>query len=367
MTTQPLVSIVIVGWNSRADLAGCLPTLEAQTYAPFEIIVVDNASTDGTARWLGEAYPHIRLLRNARNRGFAYATNQGFAIARGDILIGLNPDTQVSPDWLFPLVEAVYRPGVGLVTPRIMLVQDRTRLNAYGNQISLTGITSCLGLGELATDYQGAQSVPAISGAAFAITRSRYEELGAFDPDYFTYYEDTELSWRVRLAGYDIVAVGQSVIYHNYTPTLSPAKLYWLERNRWWTLLKHLAPFTWLRLAPVLLLGELLIWGYAAMQGPAMVQAKIQAYHALWHHRNRIRGSRRSVKSLRRTDDDAVLRWLTSAFPLEQVTGHASLRYGLHIMTKCFLVWQRIAFLPIRVRQGTRQSVMESRYYSAVE
>lgn len=346
MNSLPLVSLVIVGWNSRLDLEGCLSSLYAQTYEPYEVIVVDNASTDGTVQWLAKVHPDIRLLCNVHNQGFAHATNQGFAVAHGEILIGLNPDTLVTPNWLHPLVEALCRPGIGLATPRIMLMEAPSQLNAYGNSMSLTGLTSCLGIGELAEAYHEVRSVPALSGAAFAMTRTCYQEVGGFDPHYFTYFEDTELSWRVRLANYDIVAVGTSVIYHRYKGGVSPRKLYWLERNRLWTFLKYLEPTTWVRLAPALLVGELFVWGFVAIRGPAMITAKIRSYLSIWYHWDLIRTTRADVRLLRKVNDDAILRWLTPEIPMGRISGNRIIKIIGRLAERGLRMWQRIALSP---------------------
>ena len=148
-----LVSVILVAWNSRTELARCLPSLLAQDYLSYEVIVVDNASTDGTAEWLSRYFPTIGLLCNEENLGFAAAVNQGFALAAGEVLVELNPDTTVEPDWLFPLVEALQAPTVGLATPRIMLMSQPERINACGNEMSLTGLTFCIGVGEKAEAF----------------------------------------------------------------------------------------------------------------------------------------------------------------------------------------------------------------------
>ena len=229
MSKSPLVSIVIVAWNSRLDLEGCLSSLHQQDYSPCEVIVVDNASTDGTVEWLTTAYPDVHILPNKQNDGFAAGVNQGFAAARGEVLVELNPDTTVEADWLFPLVEAVQQPRIGLATSRVMLMKEPTRINACGNEMSLTGLTFCIGVGEKAERFaqEAILPVPAISGAAFAMSRDCYQTIGGFDADYFTYFEDTDLSWRARLAGFDIVLATKSVVYHDYEFRFSPQKMYW--------------------------------------------------------------------------------------------------------------------------------------------
>lgn len=326
MLELPLVSIILVSWNSRKDLQDCLPSLMAQEYSKVEVIIIDNASPDRTADWIAELYPKIRLVRNEKNIGFAAAVNQGFAIARGDVLVELNPDTIVEPDWLLPLVEAVAKPGVGLATSRVMLMKQPNRVNACGNEISLTGLTFCIGIGKEATDYlannvnsnEATPPVPAISGAAFAMSRSCYEEIGCFDVDYFTYFEDTDLSLRARLAGFEIVLASKSVVYHDYEFRFSPQKMYWIERNRHLTLLKHLQWKTLLYLLPALLLGDAMAWAYALLRGPETLQAKAKAFAWVVGHLGEIRRRHNTTQTLRRVKDDVLIETMTTHVPLDQ-------------------------------------------------
>lgn len=277
---KPRLSIIVVSWNSRADLALCLPSLMAQTYTLVELIIVDNASEDDSAEFVRQTYPAVRLIENSDNVGFAAATNQGFAAATGDILIGLNPDTTVAPDWLNQIVAAFDCDSVGLVTPRILQLDQPDQINACGNEPSLTGLTFCIGVNAPAHTYDAKpiQSVPAISGAAFAISRACYEATGGFDGSYFTYYEDTDLSFRARLAGFEIKLAPEAIVYHAYSFRMSPRKLYWIERNRHTTLIKCLRGRTLLRLSPALLLGEAISWGFALLNGWRTVLAKAQAF-----------------------------------------------------------------------------------------
>lgn len=331
---------MIVAWNSRLDLERCLISLHQQDYAPCELIVVDNASTDGTVAWLTTTYPDIQVLQNEQNIGFAAGVNQGFAAARGEVLVELNPDTTVEADWLFPLVEAIEQPEVGLVTSRVMLMKEPSRINACGNEMSLTGLTFCIALGEKAERFahKAILPVPAISGAAFAMSRACYQTIGGFDPDYFTYFEDTDLSWRARLAGFDIVLATNSVVYHDYEFRFSAQKMYWIERNRHLTLLKHLRKDTLLRLLPALLLGEAIAWGYALLRGVGTLNAKARALRWLITHRDEIRHRRASVQALRTVEDDVLVSRMTSNIRFDQ-TIKGPLGRWMNRLTEPLLGW----------------------------
>ncbi|MDQ4074976.1 MAG: glycosyltransferase family 2 protein [Chloroflexota bacterium] len=347
MSEWPVVSVVIVGWNSRAHLARCLPSLAVQRYPYCEIIVVDNASSDGTCAWIVETYPEVQLLRNEVNIGFAAAVNQGWAVARGEVLVELNPDTTVEPDWLFPLVEVMQWPGVGLATARVMLMGEPERVNACGNEMSLTGLTFCSSIGEV-VEYgsKRVQHVPAVSGAAFAMSRECYERIGGFDPDYFAYFEDTDLSWRARLAGFEVVLSGGSVVFHDYAFRFSPEKMYWIERNRHLTLFKHLRLSTLLRLLPALLLGEAIAWGYALMRGPRTLLAKARALGWLLRHTGEVRRRREAVQILREVEDEGLVASMTTTIRFDQ-TVPVALGKGMNAVIEPFLRWwSRRVFAP---------------------
>ena len=306
----PLVSIIIVSWNGRADLARCLCSLQAQRYPTAELIIVDNASEDNSADYVATRYPDSHLIRNKRNIGFAAAVNQGAAAAHGTILVCLNPDTVVHPDWLSPLIAAVQTHNVGLATSRILMLSKPESVNSCGNESSLTGLTVCIGAGEAARQHAASGPVPSVSGAAFAIRRDCFVALGGFDAKYFAYFEDTDLSWRARLAGYDIVLAAESRVYHDYRFQMYPQKLYWLERNRYVTLLTCLRPATLIRLLPTLIIGELVAWGFALLKGPTMLLAKVRAWRWIFQNRSHLHQRRRMVSD--QSSDAVIVRDMTT-------------------------------------------------------
>jgi hypothetical protein len=190
----------------------------------------------------------------------------------------LNPDTEAAAGWLMPLVHPLLDDAdVGLTTSKILLMDEPETVNACGNDISLPGITWCRGWGLPADDFTVDADVPAVSGCSFAIRADLFRWLGGFDSSFFMYLEDTELSWRARVAGYRCRFVAASVVYHDFRLAFSPAKIRWIERNRYRMLSRHLSLRAMLALAPTLALAEVLTWGYAASRGPSSVLAKARA------------------------------------------------------------------------------------------
>lgn len=304
----PKASVIIVSANHLYDLKRCLPSIFRQRYPDYEVLVVDNASTDGSVEYLAREFPQTKVIRTGANLGYGGGNNVGFKHASGDYIAILNPDTQVEPDWLRELVIALQADlRAGLATPKILMMDDPTRVNACGNEITLSGLTFCRGLDQPAEKYDRLEIVSAVSGAAFAIKRSVLEQIGGFDETFFMYYEDTDLSLRAMLAGYTCLYVPTSVVYHQYAFRFSPRKCFLQERNRYFSLLKTLRWRTLITLLPMLLLSELVAWGYVLLRGPEHVRSKLHSYAWLIRNRQQILEARCRVQALRRVDDRVLL------------------------------------------------------------
>lgn len=316
---QPaLVSVVIVVYNAKEHLARCLDSMSRQTYPRIEIIVVDNASSDGGTAGLATRFPRVSLIQAGENLGYAAGNNLGFAHARGDYIAVLNPDTEAEPDWLAALVRALEGdPAAGLATSKILLFDRRDRINTCGNDVHYTGLAFCRGLERPAAEYTQPEVVPAVSGAAFLARRSLIERIGGFSERFFTYLEDTDLSWRAALSGFHCVFVPESRVYHHYTVRVGPVKMFYLERNRYLMLLQNCRFPTLLLLLPALLLAECVTWGYAALRGPRHIGAKLRAYWWVLGHRREIAAARRRVQRTRRVSDRAILSRMGWHLPIQ--------------------------------------------------
>ena len=174
-------SVIILTWNGLDYIAACLDAVLAQDYADFEIIVVDNASTDGTADFVAEHYPQVQLIRNERNLGFAAGNNIGMRAATGDVLALLNQDTEVRPGWLEALVEMAVKPDVGIAGCKL-LYPDGTIQHAGGRIVDARGSARHIGRGEEdAGQYDAVQDVDFVTGAALALTRATLTRIGPLD------------------------------------------------------------------------------------------------------------------------------------------------------------------------------------------
>lgn len=319
---RPLVSVVVVSFNARADLPDCMASLARQTYPNYEVLLVDNGSVDGGPEYVEAAFPGVRVLRTGSNLGYVGANLIGFAQAQGDHLVVLNPDTEVEPGWLEALVDTLLaHPEAGMVTSRACYFNQRDRINACGNDVHIVGLGFCRGLDEPRECYDAPARVAAISGCSFITTRRFLEDVGGFDKDLFMYVEDTDLSLRANLAGYQVRYAPASVVYHKYLLKMRPRKFYFLERNRLVLLLKNLRWRTLAALLPGLALAEAMTWADALRRGGDYPRAKLRAYGWFLHNWGRVMERRAQVQRLRRVGDRQILRLLTPDLPLDQVLG----------------------------------------------
>jgi GT2 family glycosyltransferase len=318
----PKVSIIIVNTNELHHLQRCLPSINKQRYPNYEVLVIDNASTDGSINYIEENFPNVKVIRNKVNLGYAGANNMGFQKADQKYLAVLNPDTEVDPDWLGELIIALENnQKAGLATPKILLMDNPRRINACGNNITYSGLTVCRGLEQPAEKYTELAVVPAVSGAAFVIKKEVLDKIGGFDESFFIYYEETDLSLRAILAGYQCLFVPTSIVFHKYAFRFTPKKCFYQERNRYYSLLKTFKWPTFFALFPELLISELLAWGYVLLKGPKHIQSKFQSYLWLIQNRNLIRESRRQTQKLRVLSDHTILKSFSHQLTFAQTTG----------------------------------------------
>lgn len=341
----PNLSIVIVSFHSRDDLARCLASIARQGTEGVEVVVVDNAPGDGTAVWLAKEYPNVRIVESADNIGYAGGSNLGIEHSRGEHVLILNPDTELHDGALRTLLDAVHAHPDALITPK--LLQPDGTVNACGNQMHATGITSCRGLGEPSGAYAGTRPVPLVSGAAFIARREVLLELGGFDPRYFMYLEDTELSLRARSRGHPVLYAADAEVTHHYALGMNPTKFHYLERNRLLTLALHLEARTLRRMALPLLLTEAATWAYALTKGAAYLSARARGYAWLWRHREDVRAGRREAQRRRRVDDATLLAGSDPVLPFGQLVADPRLARMLERLTTPLYRWTTPATRPL--------------------
>ncbi len=219
-------SIIVVNYNGGTLLTECIESVYLNT-RDFELIVVDNASKDGSEKKALERFPSTVLIKNPSNFGFARANNIGIRAARGDWIVLLNPDTVVTPSWLESLRScAEKQPRTGLVQPKL-LRPDHVTIDSTGHVLVFrTGYTWDRGSGELDRgQFDISEEVPSCCFGAAMINRDVFSDIGLLDEKMTLYFEDVDFSLRARIAGWRVMYCPQSVVYHyrgGVTPKLSP-------------------------------------------------------------------------------------------------------------------------------------------------
>jgi GT2 family glycosyltransferase len=270
--------VIILNYNGLEFVQQCVQSVLESDYRNFEVIVVDNASTDGSyeavCKWFSRV-EGVRIVRNKRNLGFASGNNVGYMSSTGDIVAFLNMDTVVERTWLRDLVHVLISDDrVGAVHSRQMSLRDRTQIESLGAYMDPLGFVyprawwAC-GQSPLSRVDEDEPFYP--DGGSMALRRSVIEKVAVngqpFDGDYFLYFEDNDLGWRLRLGGYRVVCVSVSVLYHYRGASASATSLYSrtfsFAKNRLITLIKNydllnlirfLPPVVFLEIARVVLL-----------------------------------------------------------------------------------------------------------------
>jgi GT2 family glycosyltransferase len=262
--TEHLASVIIVTYNHQTYLDACLRSVLRQEY-PHEVIVVDNCSADGSARYVKEHYPDVTVISNKENGGYGAGNNIGVRHANGTYVVILNPDVYVEKNWLSNLIRPIQQEGRNITTSKILLY-DGSEVNTFGTINHFTGLTFTRELGSDPAHITELERASGVSGACFAIRKEDYELLGGFDENFFVYNEDSDFSWRANLMNFRILSIPDSVVYHDYTLSVSPEKIFHLEKGRYMILRKYLSLKDLLLLSPSLLSAEVLTFGYAILR-----------------------------------------------------------------------------------------------------
>lgn len=219
--------VIVPNWNGKDSLKDCLDSLQAQTLKAH-IIVVDNASTDGSVDMVEADYPEVELIKHSVNKGYAGGVNPGFrrAVELGaKYAAPFNNDAIADKHWLAKLVDYLdAHDDVGVAACKL-LSSDGKRLDSTGDYYTVWGLPYPRGRGETDIDkYDDLTDIFAASGGASLYRVSMLEKIGLFDEDFFAYYEDVDLSFRAQLAGWKVAYVPASIAYHHIGATSGKLK-----------------------------------------------------------------------------------------------------------------------------------------------
>jgi GT2 family glycosyltransferase len=312
MPTTPLISIIIVSWNSAKHLPRCLDCLCQQTLQDFEVVLVDNGSRDGGTDHLDQTYPQLALHieRLPSNLGFARANNRGAHLAHGKWLALLNADAFPAPDWLEKLLEAASRyPEFSFFTSRQVQANQPDFLDGAGDEYHVSGLAWRRFYNHQAQNYGFTEEeVFSACGAAALYTREDFLQTAGFDETYFSYFEDVDLGFRLRLMGKRCLYVPGAVVYHvgsASTGKISDFVIYHGHRNLVWTYFKNMPGILFWRYLPLHILMNLffIISFILKGKGLAIIRAKLDALGRLPD----IIRTRRQIQSSRTIPAHAIL------------------------------------------------------------
>ncbi|MBE2223530.1 MAG: glycosyltransferase family 2 protein [Anaerolineae bacterium] len=217
----PTISIIIPHLNGKQHLDDCFQSLRQQTFADFEVLLVDNGSTDGTQEFVAQTYPEVKLIQLPENKGFTGACNAGWQAAQGSIIILLNNDTETDPNWLAEIAAAFDRhPQAGSIASKMLLFDQRDTFHTAGDFYRIDGIPGNRGVWQKDVgQFDDEEIVFSACGGSSAYRRDMLEEIGFLDDDYFFSCEDVDMGWRANLAGWEVWYVPTAVIYHKLKAT----------------------------------------------------------------------------------------------------------------------------------------------------
>lgn len=280
MTTfNPFVSIIILNYNAGDLLLNCVDSVFKTNYASFEVIVVDNVSTDNSHKKCKEKFDKIRLIENEKNFGYCEGNNIGIRNSKGDFVVMLNPDTVVKSSWLNELIDAYKSYGEGLYQPKILSLYEKQILLSTGNMLHIFGFGFTRDKGIKDNNQRNQiERIGYASGTCLFTSSSVLKNIGLFDPFLFLYHDDLDLGWRAAQVGIKSYYVPSAVIYHaeSYSLKWSSKKFFWLERNRRYCLLTHYSKSTYHKMLPYLIFVDLAVWIFYLLKGFFGTKIKVE-------------------------------------------------------------------------------------------
>jgi len=286
---DPFFSIVILCWNSKAYLQTCLGTLTRQSFNDFEVILVDNGSAEPVVEkdFAGFSELDLIFLSLVQNLGFAQGNNIAAQQARGKYLVLLNSDAFPQPDWLEEIYNAIKNYPNHILASRILMTDTPDKLDSEGDVYHISGIAWHRSYSQPAATIESPEGVVfSASGAAAVYPKVAFDQVGGFDDDFFAFYEDIDLGFRLRLAGFECIYVPTAVVHHvgsGSTGRRSKLAEYLNQRNMIWAYLKNMPVFPLIVLLPYHVLANSALVVNAAFHGRGAIylKAKIDAVKSI--------------------------------------------------------------------------------------
>ncbi len=343
------VLTVILNYNGVAYLPDCLYSLKNQKLSPEvqnEILIIDNNSADQSLFFLSQTFPEFKIIKNQKNLGFAKAANQGMAEAtKGgyDYLFLLNQDTICENATINNLVTALEQnKNVAAGQPIILCWPEQDLIQTGGNFLHFLGFGVSGDYHKNINDFRvdKIKEIAYPSGAAMFLRVKAIKDIGLMDEKLFMYHEDIDWSWRARLLGYSLAVAPNTYIYHKYTFNKSRKKFYLMERNRLIVLLEFYRLRTLCLLFFPLLIMELGIIFYAAING--WIFDKIKSYFIVVLMLPKILKTRTAIQRSRRIGDRDVLKYMTGRIDFEGLKNPPGLKLANYFFATFFWLIKKL-------------------------
>jgi GT2 family glycosyltransferase len=304
LTQAGVFSVVVPNWNGGRYLPTCLDALLRQTYPQVEVIVADNASTDGSQALIRERYPTVKLVELPENRGFTGACNAGMEASGGEFVALLNNDTEVDGGWAAAVVSAFERhPEAGSVASKMLLFDRRDHIHTAGDYFTVDGRAGNRGVWQKDDgQFDREEYVFSACGGSAVYRRAMLDQIGLLDDDFFFSLEDVDLGWRAQWAGWRCLYTPSAIVYHHLAATGGGVTAsYYDGRNLLFVLAKHYPAALWRKHGGAVLRAQWrLVWealrawrGKAARSRLRGVCAGVRGLPRMWRKRRALGLQRR--------------------------------------------------------------------------
>jgi len=303
---KPRVSVVVVNYNGKHFLSDCFSSVFSQTYSPFDVIMVDNASHDGSVDFVRDHFPQVTVLVNEANMGFAGGTNVGIQRSTGEFILTLNNDTRIDPTFLQEIIRPVIEdPSVGMCASKMTFPDGW--INSTGICISRSGAAWDRGMFEPDKgQYNRIEEVFGPCAGAALYRKAMLDQIGLFDEDFFLFMEDVDLAFRARLSGWKCIYVPSARVVHKHGGTAgfkSDISIYYGNRNLLWYVVKNFPKRMLIEYLPWIIGRNVGVIPYYFMEGKGkiIIKAKIDAVRdirkmMLKGKQSQIKGSEHNIR-----------------------------------------------------------------------
>lgn len=342
------VSLLVLNYNGKKFLETVLPSIQRQTFQDTETILIDNGSTDDSVDYVRENFPDVRILQINPNIGYSRAVNYGFRHATSKYSVLISNDNRLDEHCIENLVRAIRQDEDGIYSTRNMDFYRPELIDDVGGTNNILGYPIAIGHHEpMRQSYAGVRPVFAFCGNIFMAKPETFLKLGGFDEHHFGFLEDSDLGWRARLRGYRSYCVSDAIAYHMLSATWgkdSPAKRFFMERNRLYMVVKNYATSTLLKLLPLLFAFEIGKFFFFLLTGNlSQCRILLRAYWWNLSHIGLLFRQRKINQKKRTKSDGDILPLMETGFIGASSFG-VKYKSILRILSQLIAAYSRIAF-----------------------